>query len=66
MGEIAASMSEILGGLLFLAWTTTGYGQVGSSFGGRALISLSWRAMDCGLSPDHYLQQRRLGSPGTT
>jgi hypothetical protein len=25
---------------------------------------LSWRAMDCGLSPDHYLQKRRLGSPG--
>ena len=27
---------------------------------------LSWRAMDCGLSPDHHLQKRRLGSPGTT
>jgi hypothetical protein len=27
---------------------------------------LSLRAMDCGLSPDHHLQKRRLGSPGTT
>jgi short chain dehydrogenase len=29
-------------------------------------MQLSWRAMDCGHSPDHYLQKRRLGSPGTT
>ena len=38
MGEIVANMSEVLGGLLFLTWTTNGYGQVGSSLGGRALI----------------------------
>jgi DNA-binding CsgD family transcriptional regulator len=27
---------------------------------------LSLRAMDCGLWPDHYLQERRLGSPAAT
>jgi predicted dithiol-disulfide oxidoreductase (DUF899 family) len=29
-------------------------------------VRLWWRAMDCGRSPDHHLQKRRLGSPGST
>ncbi len=37
MGEIAANTSEVLGPL-FLTRTMNGHEQVGSSFGGRALI----------------------------
>ncbi len=59
-------MSEVLGGLLFLTWTTNGHGQAGSSFGGRALV-ITFVAGD-GLRPfaGSPPPEAGLGSPGTT